>query len=211
MALGARLLAAGLVLAWLPPAAHAQPRTEIDERLAFVERELEAGQPDARSWRYGWMAVYGGFTLGGLAFAALVPDRGLRIDALVSSAKSGLGFFSIALRPMRAAHGLDDLEALPAATPEQRALRLHRAEQALRQAAEDEELGSSWLARIAAATVNLAGSYVLWLGYQRYASGWLALPAGSTLRAHFGSYSCLGSPPFIPENACLSGSSLRSR
>ena len=71
---------------------------QVKARLAFVADALNAGQPRAKAWWYGWIAVYsaGAVTMGVLAGAHWndtelvggipVRDRGFAEDMLVGSA-----------------------------------------------------------------------------------------------------------------------------
>ncbi|MFO0572035.1 MAG: hypothetical protein U0263_40810 [Polyangiaceae bacterium] len=83
------------------------------------------------------------------------------------------------LQPRTAITASSSTRALDASTPAARRLRLRRAEALLDQIAQEEIEGRSWVPHVAGASVNLAGSAVLWIGYGRYLSGWLNLLGGT--------------------------------
>jgi hypothetical protein len=158
---------------------HAEPSdAEVERRLSRIERVLAEDQPKARTWRVVWLIAFGALSAGQGVAAFALDDPGMRAEAKVGAVKSGLGFGSVLLRPFRPGHASSDLAELPETTPRERREKLQKAEKLLEESAEDEELGTGWLAHVAASAVNLAGTYYLWIEHERFAGGWLALGSG---------------------------------
>ncbi|MBI3199936.1 MAG: hypothetical protein HYZ29_00250 [Myxococcales bacterium] len=151
----------------------------VGERYRFILAELEQGEGNAALWWNGWTFGFAAATVGQTVLALAVDDRGWRIDNAVGAATSGLGAIGTALEPRTPITAAADLRAMDASTPAARALRLRRAEQLLRDAAQEELDGRSWFPHVAGAATTLAASAVLWYGYDRYSSGWLNLLGGT--------------------------------
>lgn len=138
---------------------------DVDRRYAFIDAELERTRSPAQTWWTFWTASYSAATLGGAGVALLANSHPLRVSSGVLAAKSVLGVGSLALtwRPLWGATA--ELHAMDAMTPEARATRLARAEVLLEHRAKAESIARGWLTQVASITVNLAGSAVLWFGY----------------------------------------------
>jgi hypothetical protein len=163
--------------------ARAQPRaplsdSEVRARLEFIEGALERDGPAARLWHRGWLWGYAGLTVGegGVALAAK-PSSGLRLGSAVGSVKSGIGFLSMLFSPSTASSADAELHAEPEQTPEERRAKLQLAEHLLKKSASEQRF-RTWFLPLGAAAVNLAGTYVLWLGYKSYSQGWISLASG---------------------------------
>ncbi|GEM_PF-1114315 len=171
------LLLLALVLVGRPALAADGDRT--DERYDFILGELERGEGNAGLWWNGWALGFALATVGQGAVAVAASDRGWRIDNAVGAASSGLGLIGTLIEPRTPITAAADLRAMDSTTPRARALRLRRAEQLLRSAAQEEVDGRSWFPHVAGAATTLAASAVLWYGYDRFASGWLNLVGGT--------------------------------
>lgn len=167
--------------------AHADPRhapstlsdTEVRARIAYLEGVLVREAPAARLWHRGWFWGYAGLTVGeGAVALAARPNSGLRLSAAVGSAKSALGFFAVVFAPSAASTADAKLRAAPERTAAERRAKLRLAERLLKKSAEQQRFGHSWFPQVGAAIVNLAGAYVLWLGYRRFSAGWISLASG---------------------------------
>jgi hypothetical protein len=143
---------------------------DVDRRYAFLDAELELSRGPPQAWWTVWTASYSTATLGGAGVALLATSHPLRVTAGVLAAKSVLGVGSLALtwRPLWGATA--ELHAMDATTPEARAARLARAEMDLERRARAESIARGWITQVASVGVNLAGSAVLWFGYQQHRS-----------------------------------------
>lgn len=172
-----------VALVALAPPARAQRRaaltdSEVRVRLDFIEHAMAREGPAARLWHRGWIWGYAGLTLGeGAVALAAKPSSGLRLSSAVGSAKSAVAFLSMLFSPSTASGADAELSALPEQTPEQRRAKLKLAERLLQKSAGEQHF-RSWFQPLGAALLNLAGTYVLWLGYKSYSQGWISLGSG---------------------------------
>jgi hypothetical protein len=163
--------------------AYAQEASPSDEqvkaRLAFISGALNAGQPRAKTWSYGWIAAYsaGAVTMGVLAGVHWndtelvgglpVRDREFAQDMLVGSATFALGVAGLLVDPFVPATAARKLRPLPEATPMERLAKLRRAEELLRQCARREKDGRSLKTHLMNAGVNAAAGVVTAAAFKR--------------------------------------------
>jgi hypothetical protein len=152
---------------------------QVKARLAFITGALNAGQPGAKRWWYGWIAGYsaGAVTMGVLAGAHWndtelvggipVRDRGFAEDMLVGSATFALGVAGLLIDPFVPATAGRKLQPLPEATPMERLAKLRRAEELLRQCARREKDGRSLKTHLMNAGVNAAAGVVTAAAFKR--------------------------------------------
>ena len=141
--------------------------TEVANRLAYIQRSLDAGQKSADLWWHGWLIGYGVATFGQVVAGTGTHDVTQKQDLLVGAATSGLGAIGQVVFPLDAGLLAVQLRALPAETPEARRAKLAAAEGFLRRSAAQEALGRSWKAHALAGVVNLAAGLVIWRHYDR--------------------------------------------
>lgn len=163
-------------------AQEAMPSEEqVKARLAFITSALDAGQPGAKRWWYGWIAGYsaGAVAMGVLAatnwnepvietFAPVPePDRSFAQDMLVGSATFALGVAGLLIDPFVPATASRKLRPLPEGTPMERLAKLRRAEELLRQCARREKDGRSMKTHLMNAGVNAAAGVVTAAAFKR--------------------------------------------
>jgi hypothetical protein len=193
-----------LVLAFLSlSAAHAQDKAalsddQVKERLSFIEKALDSGQPCAKVWFYGWIAAYatGAAVQWGLSIAHWndvkpaddspnapeVRDRALAQDMLVGGTTTALGVCGLWLDPFLPAYGPNQLRSLPENTPEERRAKLLRAEELLRQCGQREKAGRGWLNHLLNMGVNAAAGLVTVLVFDRpWTDGLITFAAGEAV------------------------------
>ena len=190
-----------LILAISWSAAFAQepagpPDEQVSERLSFIEDGLHSGQPRARTWWYGWIAGYsaGAVVMGGLAAGhwndtrldpqtqRKVHDRDFAEDMLVGSGTFALGVAGLLVDPFRPANGPDRLRAMPDGTPEERRLKLEKAEDLLRQCARRERDGRGWRTHLLNLGANAAAGLVtVWALDRPWSDGLLTFATGEAV------------------------------
>jgi len=167
-------------------AAYAQEKASLSDeqvkaRLAFISGALNAGQPGAKTWWYGWIAGYsaGAVTMGVLAaanwnkpevqtFAPVPePDRGFAQDMLVGGATFALGVAGLVIDPFVPATAARKLRPLAEATPIERVEKLRRAEELLRQCARREKSGRGWTTHLMNIGANAAAGVVTAAAFKR--------------------------------------------
>jgi hypothetical protein len=150
--------------------AYAQEASPSDEqvkaRLAFITGALNAGQPHAGTWYYGWLAAYSvGAVAGGILAAShwtdtkieggeTVPDREFAEGMLVGGSTFVLGVCALLIDPFTPATAPKKLGHLPGNTAEERQAKLRQAEELLRKCARREISGRSWTTQL----LNLGGN-----------------------------------------------------
>ena len=156
------------------------PTDDTDARYAAITSAFADGESDARLWWFAWTVGLSALTVGEGTVAIVTHDPGTRADAVVSMSGSAIGVGAMLLLTSRSAFAYRGrLVGLDASTPEARLARLRDAEKILDEAADDEAAGRSPWAHLGGDALVLAGSFVLWAGYHRYASGWLNLLGGT--------------------------------
>src|SRR5665647_1390168 len=118
---------------------------QVKDRLVFITNALDAGQPRAGTWYYGWLAAYSaGAVAGGILAGShwgdeklegpeTVPDREFAEGMLVGGATFVLGVGGLLIDPFVPATAARKLRPLPETTPLERLEKLRRAEELLRQ------------------------------------------------------------------------------
>ena len=166
-------------------AAYAQEASPSEEqvkaRLAFITGALDAGQPGAKRWWYGWIA---GYSAGAVAMGVLAatnwnepvvqtfvpvpePDRSFAQDMLVGSATFALGVAGLLIDPFVPATAARKLRPLPEGTPMERLAKLRRAEELLRQCARREKDGRGLKTHLMNVGVNAAAGVVTAAAFKR--------------------------------------------
>jgi hypothetical protein len=155
---------------------------QVKERLAFITKSLEDGQPAAKRWWYGWIAGYsaGAAAMGVLAATnwetapdvqtfAPVPevDNSFGQDMLIGSATFALGVVGLVIDPFTPATAAKKLRPLPETTELERQAKLKRAEELLRQCAKREKSGRGLGTHVLNAGVNAAAGVVTVVAFDR--------------------------------------------
>jgi len=180
-------LAAVLLLTFSVPAPAQERQTppddEVQARLGFIDSALRSAQPRARTWWYGWIAGYSIGTVAswGLAKAhwddvktdpanpdgPRIRDREFAEDMLVGGATFALGVGGLLFSPFTPASAAAKLGRLPDVTPDNRRVKLLRAEELLRQCARREKDGRGWVTHLLNLAVNAAAGIVTSAAFDR--------------------------------------------
>jgi hypothetical protein len=156
---------------------------DVSDRLGFVETSLRTGQSAARLWAYGWIGTYSAATavqwsLAGAHWndkkwdnSAPVPrqvrDRGLAEDMLVGGATTALGVGGFLIDPFLPATALNRFRRLADTTPEDRRIKLAKAEELLRLCAERERRGRGRTTHLLNIGVNAVAGIVTAAAFHR--------------------------------------------
>lgn len=150
----------------LGPPSPSLPDAEVQRRLDFITRRLEASKLHGQAWYAGWLAV----GAGSLAYGAVeaVRDRkgGDRADGVGGVVLGAIGVGYVTLVPLQARRGADPLRALPDATPAQRLRKLERAQEMLRANAERTRIAESWTSHLVGAGVGVIAGAAVWAASQ---------------------------------------------
>jgi hypothetical protein len=171
------VLLSGLTVAYAQQAALSDE--QVKDRLRFITNALDAGQPRAGTWYYGWLAAHsvgavaGGILAGShwgdkkLEGAETVPDREFAEGMLVGGVTFALGVGGLLLDPFVPATAPRKLRSLPETTSVERLEKLRRAEELLRQSARREKNGRSLKTHLLNAGVNAAAGVVTKAAFHR--------------------------------------------
>jgi hypothetical protein len=145
---------------------------QLKERLSFIETALRSARPHAQTWWYGWIAGYsaGAIVQAGLSAAnwnKKDSNREFAEDMLVGSVTCALGVGGLLIKPFAPAYGAKRLRLMPEGTPEERRVKLLKAEELLRECAQREREGQGWLTHLLNIGVNIAGGLVTVFAFDR--------------------------------------------
>jgi hypothetical protein len=151
---------------------------EADVRTAWIQSRLDAETPAAQRWYWIFLALNAGATAGQFALGAILPDtddqghvlpanQRNRPGMYVGGVNAALGLLPMIVLPFQPAFAASRLRSLPAGTPAQRVERARRAEAMLRECAEGEAFGQSWVSHGLGVVVAAGSSLVLWLAFDQ--------------------------------------------
>ena len=160
----------------LPAAASAQGVTrnystlsdaELDQRLAFIEERLDAGEKHAKYWQWGWTGAYASGLVIGTTQAAMTNDGKNRANYLTTAVKAVLGTTRLVVWRHPGRNGADELDQrLWGNTRSAKERRLQRGEEILQTVAKKAKERMNWKAHAANVGVNLVGAgFILGFGH----------------------------------------------
>jgi hypothetical protein len=143
------------------------PDSVAKERINYIQHTLELGKPKAGLWWNFWFYGYSASALGqGAAF--LASDKlQTRQDMALGAATCLIGAVGQLIMPMVPASAPGRMALLPGVTPEERIIKLNKAEELFEASAEREKEGRSWKMHVASGAVNLGGGLITWIGFDR--------------------------------------------
>jgi hypothetical protein len=180
---GLALALISILVAATTATAQVGPDAGVKERIDFIQGALDAAQPGAQAWWFGWIAAYGAGTIATGTLAGLnwnnfrrepgnlhyrkVRDRAFAEDMLVSSVTFALGVGGQVIFPFKPAYLPDRLRAMPETGAAERRAKLSRAEEILRECAQQEREGWGWLPHTLNLTVNIGAGLVTVFAFRR--------------------------------------------
>ena len=145
-----------------PPAG--QNDTEA-ERIQAISTMLNETRFSNSLWWYGWMGVYGASAGVSFSIAGKTDSDTVKITQTVSGIESVIGFAGVLLSPMPPAYAAGRLENMPDSTADEQSAKLAAAEGYLKETAETQEFGRSWVTHTLNFVVNASGGLAIWKGY----------------------------------------------
>ncbi len=179
-------------------AAYAQdaalPDEQVQQRLAFIAKSLQDGQPAAKWWLYGWTAVYSvGAVAGGILAGShwhdtkiegteTVSDREFAEGMLVGGATFALGVGGLVIDSFTPATAAKKLGRMPETSSQERLAKLARAEELLRKCALREKRGRGLTTHLLNIGANAAGALVTKVGFhQSWGSALITFAGGEAV------------------------------
>ncbi len=161
-----------------PGARKARQDADVARRIDFIQTRFDRATPAAQLWWNGWYATYLTLTVSQGAFAIVTRDKGTREDMVVGAVTSSFGVVPLGVFGFPPRFVAAELRGLPAATATERRRKLARAEALLRESAETESFGRSWVSHVLGNGVAIGSGAVLAFGFGRTTSGILNAIAG---------------------------------
>ncbi len=133
---------------------------EIERRLDFLTRRLDANRRHAQWWQYGFLAVNAGSMA---AEAATVPgEEGTdREFSIIESSKALIGTLYLLTAPLPGLQGAEPIREMPSSTHDEHAARLAEAESILYAASGRAHQRTGWLLHTGNVAINAAGAVPL--------------------------------------------------
>ena len=147
--------------------AGAQAADADDDRLGYIQRALEAEQPEARRWWWGWVTTFSVSTVALATASLLVDDEGIKRSGQVGAGSSAVGLVATLLVPCPARYAADAVRSMPEGSPSEREAKLRRAERLLEYAARQEAFGESIWAHVGSLLVSGTAGAVLYFAYDQ--------------------------------------------
>lgn len=155
---------------------------QVQQRLAFLEEQLEENRTHATWWQNGWTTFYAlGIVIQSTRAGLEGDHKGRQGDYIVSAVKAAFGVTALLARPLRARNGADNVRALPDGTSEDRLRRLAVAEEDLRGDAEAAEKRLYWVRHAINIVGNAAGGVVVWKAFDDRTRAWRSAGVGMAI------------------------------
>ncbi len=139
----------------------------VAERIQYIQKMLDQGKPPASIWWNAWLYGYSAATLVQGAVFLTADKLKTRQDMALGAATTLIGAAGQLLMPMVPAYAPRKLALIRGESPEERLIKLKKAEDLFEESAVREREGRSWKMHAASGAVNLGSGLVTWLGYKR--------------------------------------------
>jgi len=139
---------------------------ELDQRIAFIEERLDAGENHAKYWQWGWTGAYATGIAIGTARAVMTDDGENRADYITTAVKATIGTTRLLVWRHPGRNGADALDPrLWGNTRSAKERRLQRGEEILQEVADEAEQRWDWRAHAGNVGLNLIGAgFILGFG-----------------------------------------------
>ena len=149
------------------------PDSLVKVRIQQIQQMLNHGKPAAKLWWNGWLYGYSAATVAQTAVALTNNNLKTKQDMLLGATTTLIGAAGQLLMPMVPVSAPKKLTLLPEDTPEERIIKLNKAEELFAASAKREKDGRSWIMHAESGAVNLGSGLVTWLGFDRTLSAGL--------------------------------------
>lgn len=143
------------------------PDSLVKERIIYIQNMLNEGKPAAKLWWNGWLYGYSAATVMQGALFLSSDELKTRQDMALGAATTLVGAFGQLVMPMTPASAPGKLALIPGDSPEERIIKLKKAEELFEASAKREKEGRSWKMHAASSAVNLSSGLITWLGFDR--------------------------------------------
>jgi hypothetical protein len=143
------------------------PDSLVKESIIYIRNMLDQGKPAANLWWNGWLYGYSAATVVQGAVFLYSDELKTRQDMALGAATTLVGAVGQLIMPMTPASAPGKLALLPGDTPEERIIKLNKAEELFKASAQREKDGRSWKMHAASSAINLSSGLITWLGFER--------------------------------------------
>ena len=143
------------------------PDSLVKVQIQSIQNMLDQGKPAAKLWWNGWFYGYSAATMVQGIVCLESKELKTRQDMALGAVTTLIGAAGQLLMPMIPASAPKKLALIPGDTPEERIIKLQKAEELFEASAKREKDGRSWKMHAASNAVNLGSGLVTWLGFDR--------------------------------------------
>ena len=143
------------------------PDSLVKVQIQSIQTMLDQGKPAAKFWWNGWFYGYSAATMAQGVVCLESKELKTRQDMALGAATSLIAAAGQLLMPMVPASAPKKLALIPGDTPEERLVKLQKAEELFEASARREQDGRSWKMHAISGGVNLGGGLITWLGFDR--------------------------------------------
>jgi hypothetical protein len=165
--------------------------SELDARLAFLEKRLDDGETWAKTWQWGWTGVYAlGVGIGveeaitccsnrkaGKANSVRKKRNEQRVIHIVSAAKGVIGTSRMLFWRHPGRNGADEMRAIEGDSREAKLARLAKGEDVLQNVAHASDRRWGWKSHAGNIGLNVAGGAFIF-GFGRDSDAWESMGVG---------------------------------
>ena len=165
--------------------------SELDARLAFLEKRLDDGETWAKTWQWGWTTGYSlGIVIGvgkaidccsnrkaGFANSVKEKRNEQRVTHIVTAAKGVIGTSRMLFWRHPGRNGADEMRAIKGDSREAKLTRLAKGEDVLQHVAKAAERRWNWKSHAGNIGLNLAGGAFIF-GFGRDSDAWESMGIG---------------------------------
>lgn len=181
MSAAAPLLLLTLLVAPARAATEVAPPSPVSEdpALAPLWKTLDAEQGPDRVWYWTWSGGLAAVALGQSILVATSNQRATQINGYVNIPASAFGSMATLIDPPAAAYNLDDVRAMPEATPAQREAKAAALRLLYQRSVKQERFYRSALNHAIGLTVNAGLAAILYFGFKLGGRALLTLVGGT--------------------------------
>jgi hypothetical protein len=164
------LLAAGLLFL-LIKTSYAQTDTNandavINEKLNFIQNEMNNEKTYATTWTCGWTVINGGSAAYFYYKASKTHNKASKVNDMVIGVGSNIAFVGNVVTPMVSMYAPHFLDAMPDESTEDKKAKLLKAEDYLSYGSTLEVFGTSWISQSINVATASAGAFVVGYVYR---------------------------------------------
>ena len=139
----------------------------VKEKLQSIGQMLAQSSKNENIWLYSWAGTYTAATIVQGALFANSNDKATRQDMALGAATTALGALGQLITPLKSSKSIKKLALLPEATPNERLIKLQKAEILFKESALGEKSGRAWQTHAINGAVNLGSAIITWVAFDR--------------------------------------------